>query len=63
MLALVPWLADWGYFMAIDVQELGGIIPQAQTYIVTVGCICAALVSAEKNGTDEVNALNTHHAS
>ena len=51
VLSLIPWLADWGYFMAIDLPELGGVPAQAQTYIVTIACICGAVVTAEQHGT------------
>ena len=43
---LVAFPAFWfdiGYFVAIDIPELGGLFAQAQTYIVSVGMIMAAL--------------------
>jgi len=43
LIALVPLLADVGYFVAIDIPELGGYIPQAQTYIVSIGMVCVTL--------------------
>lgn len=52
LISLVPWLADVGYFMAIDLPELGGPVAQAQTYIISTACICGALVAAEHHGTD-----------
>ena len=52
VLSLVPWLCDVGYFMAIDLPELGGAVAQAQTFIITVSCICGALVTAETFDTD-----------
>lgn len=51
VVSLVPWLADWGYFMAIDLPELGGAMAQAQTYIISTACICGALVTAEQQDT------------
>ena len=47
VISLVPWLADVGYFMAIDIPELGGAPAQAQTYIVTAACICGSIVTAD----------------
>ena len=54
-LALLPFLVDVGYFIAIDLPHLGGVIGQAQTYIVSVGLICSAvfrLMNSPKNGTE-----------
>lgn len=51
ILALVPWLSDWGYFMAIDIPELGGVVPQAQTFIITIACICGCIAAADAFGT------------
>merc|ERR1711998_203775 len=43
VIALVPFLADVGYFIAFDLTHLGAIYAQAQTYIISVGIICTAL--------------------
>ena len=43
LLAFPCFWFDIGYFVAIDIPELGGLGPQAQTYIVSVGMIMAAL--------------------
>jgi hypothetical protein len=40
MWCLVPYLLDWGYFLAIDVPFLGGVFPELQTYIVSIGLFC-----------------------
>ena len=52
VLALVPWLADWGYFMATDIPELGGVVAQAQTYIVSAACVLGVTVSADAAGAE-----------
>jgi hypothetical protein len=49
MMSLVPYLVDWGYFMAFDWFHLGGKMAQAQTYIVSIGSIMCAI------------SVNTHH--
>jgi len=39
------WLFDWGYFLAIDTLELGGLMGEAQTYInATAGILTAILM-------------------
>ena len=38
-------LADIGYFVAVDIPELGGYAAQAQTYIVSIGMICVTTLS------------------
>ena len=43
VIAMVPYLVDWGYFIAFDLPHLGSVPAQAQTYIISVGLICTAL--------------------
>jgi len=48
VMTMVPYLIDWGYFVAFDWFKLGGVIAQAQTYIVSIGSILTA-VSVNKH--------------
>ena len=41
-IALLPFLVDVGYFIAIDLPHFGSIIGVAQTYIISVGFICVS---------------------
>jgi hypothetical protein len=41
-IALVPFLVDVGYFIAVDLPELGAWTGQIQTYIISVGLACVA---------------------
>ena len=43
VIALVPFLMDTAYFIAIDLPHLGSLMAEAQTYIISVGIICVAL--------------------
>lgn len=48
---LAPFLADIAYFVAVDVPALGGPPSEAQTFIVSVGTLSAAMmVKAEHSG-------------
>ena len=42
LIAFAPYLADIGYFTAIDLPELGAITSQVQTYIISIGIFCVA---------------------
>lgn len=47
MLFLPVHLGDWGYFIAVDLLELTGLLPEAQTYINSIaGILIAILVYA-----------------
>jgi hypothetical protein len=37
-------LFDWGYFLAVDTQELGGLMGEAQTYINAAAGILTAIL-------------------
>ena len=43
---------DIGYFTAIDYLKLGTIIGEVQTFIVSIGMICAMLYTKAKYGND-----------
>ena len=48
---LAPFLADIAYFVAVDVPAFGGAPSEAQTFIVSVGTLSAAMmVKAEHSG-------------
>ena len=47
-MTMVPYLVDWGYFIAFDWFRTGGPVAQAQTYIVSIGSILTA-VSVNKH--------------
>mmetsp|Transcript_11913 Transcript_11913/g.23917 ORF Transcript_11913/g.23917 Transcript_11913/m.23917 type:complete len:201 (+) Transcript_11913:100-702(+) len=49
MMALVPYMADWGYWICLDLKELVNAPAQAQTYIVSTGFMCAAHSIIVKN--------------
>jgi hypothetical protein len=40
LIALAPFLADVGYFIAVDIPELGAFTGQIQTYIISIALAC-----------------------
>jgi hypothetical protein len=48
LLALPAFLFDIGYFVAMDYQELGGPMGEAQTFIVSLGMIFAGLQTIDE---------------
>ena len=43
IIAMVPFIVDIWYFIAVDIPYLGNPVAEAQTYIISVGLICTAL--------------------
>ena len=58
--ALVPYLVDWGYFIAVDLPHLGTIVGEAQTYIISVGLICVALFRYNNSDQGEWETLQVN---
>ena len=44
---------DFGYFIAIDIPHLGGKMGQAQTFICSIGILCASIIT--KNTYESVS--------
>jgi hypothetical protein len=49
---LPPFTADIGYFVAMDIPDIGGPIGEAQTYIVSTAVLLAALDLKATHGAD-----------
>lgn len=62
MIAMVPFIVDIWYFIAVDVPHLGkgNPVAEAQTYIISVGLICTALftyLNSSKGSWDLMNMI------
>jgi hypothetical protein len=55
LLCLPPYFLDIGYFIAIDLVNLGETLSEAQTFIVSIGLFCMAMIV--KNKYDDVSSL------
>ena len=49
VMALVPFCADCGYFIAFDMFKHGGLMAQAQTYIVSTASILTAISVSQRH--------------
>merc|ERR1711934_899535 len=56
MLGLAPFFADIGYWIHYDWFELGGIVGELQTYIISVALLCAAVSHTQPGKTPFVSA-------
>lgn len=52
MIGFAPVFFDWGYFLGIDLKELGGLMGEAQTYIVSTGAIMTALAVWDRHAAN-----------
>jgi hypothetical protein len=55
VLALVPFLADVGYWIHYDWFELGGIPGEMQTFIISLGLYCTGLAMRDNYATPYVS--------
>lgn len=56
-MTMIPYLVDWGYFIAFDWFKLGGTVAQAQTYIVSIGSILAAISVTQHHEVPQYEAI------
>lgn len=55
VLALVPFLADIGYWIHYDWFELGSLAAEAQTFIISLGLYCCGLAMRDASATPYVS--------